>query len=335
MTSSVAPGTGVRRWAAAALATGLLVSGCDGAPRDDAGVSRASTPAGSASPEATSPSTQAEPPSSDSPDSPDGTGTTDPVDAAAALPGTPPLRRPALLARHLDLTVRTLHDADATAAGVRAAGEYHQLAARALATSPRVRRAVLARVAPRTARTLRNDLVAAEQLTSLTGAQSRLPDWRIVQPPPPRVLLRHYRAAQRRTGAPWEYLAAIHLVETRMGRIRGTSTAGAEGPMQFIPPTWERYGAGGDVTDYRDAIVAAGRLLRDHGAPEDMENALWHYNPSDRYVRAVSAYARNIAWEPRLYRGYWHWRVLYRHERGTYVLPDGYPRTRPFLLGGS
>jgi len=231
--------------------------------------------------------------------------------------------------------VRTLHDADASGAGVRAAGEYHQLAARALATSPRARRTVLSRVAPRTARTLRNDLEAAEQLTSLTAAQTRLPDWRIVEPPPPRVLLRHYRAAQRRTGAPWEHLAAIHLVETRMGRIRGTSTAGAQGPMQFIPPTWERYGAGGDVTDYRDAIVAAGRLLRDHGAPGDMANALWHYNPSDRYVRAVSAYARNIAREPRLYRGYWHWRVLYRHERGTYVLPDGYPRTRPFLLGGS
>ena len=66
-----------------------------------------------------------------------------------------------------------------------------------------------------------------------------------------------------------------------------------------------------------------------------MANALWHYNPSERYVRAVSAYARNIAREPRLYRGYWHWRVLYRHEQGTYVLPDGYPRTRPFLLAGS
>lgn len=254
---------------------------------------------------------------------------------ARTLPPSPPLRRPALLARHLDQVARTLRDPDATDDEVKAAGEYQQLATRSLAFTPRVRRAVLARVAPGTARTLRNDLVAAEQLTSLAGAQPRLPDWRIVQPPPPRVLVRHYRAAQRRTGAPWQHLAAIHLVETRMGRIRGTSTAGAEGPMQFIPPTWDRYGAGGDVTDYQDAILAAGRLLRDHGAPGDMANALWHYNPSDRYVRAVSAYARNIAREPRLYRGYWHWRVLYRHERGTYVLPDGYPSTRAFLLGGS
>ena len=260
--------------------------------------------------------------------------TAEPTREPQVLPPTPPLRRPALLARHLDQVATTLRDPDAGADEVQAAGEFQQLATRSLAVAPRVRRAVLDRVAPRTARTLRNDLVAAGQLTSLTDPQTRLPDWRIVQPPPPRVLLRHYHAAERRTGAPWAHLAAIHLVETRMGRIRGTSTAGAQGPMQFIPPTWDRYGAGGDVRDYRDAILAAGRLLRDHGAPRDMENALWHYNPSDRYVRAVSAYARNIAREPRLYRGYWHWRVLYRHERGTYVLPDGYPRTRAFLLGG-
>ena len=25
------------------------------------------------------------------------------------------------------------------------------------------------------------------------------------------------------------------------------------------------------------------------------------------------------------YRGYWHWRVLYKHVRGTYLLDHGYP----------
>lgn len=260
------------------------------------------------------------------------TPTEQPARRSSTWPPTPPLGRPAVLARHLDQVATTLRDPDAPEREVRAAGEYQQLAARSLAFAPRVRGAVLARVSRRTARTLRNDLVAAVQLTSLADPQPRLPDWRIVRPPPPRELLRHYRAAERRTGAPWPYLAAIHLVETRMGRIRGTSTAGARGPMQFIAPTWDRYGADGDVTDYRDAVLAAGRLLRDHGAPGDMANALWHYNPSDRYVRAVSAYARNIAREPRLYRGYWHWRVLYRHERGTYVLPEGYPTTRAALL---
>lgn len=260
--------------------------------------------------------------------------TAEPSAQRRMLPQLPPLDRPALLARHLDQVAGILRDPGAAGDEVRAAGQFQQLAVRSLVGVPRARRVVLERVAPRTARTLRNDLLAAGGLTSLAEPQPRLPDWRIVRPPPPGVLLRHYRAAERRTGAPWPYLAAIHLVETRMGRIRGTSTAGAQGPMQFIPPTWERYGAGGDVRDHRDAILAAGRLLRAHGAPRNMRNALWHYNPSDHYVRAVSAYARNLAREPRLYRGYWHWRVLYRHMRGTYVLPDGYPRTRAFLLGG-
>ena len=310
-----------RALTAAALA--VLLTSCSGS----------GGPEGGATPEPTSTSETAEADPTPT-DDPDAEQEQPQAAQPRTLPETPPVRRPALLARHLDQAAATLRDPDATAGEVRAAGEYQQLAARSLAVTPRARRAVLDRVRPRTARTLRHDLVAAAELTSLAGAQPRLPDWRIVMPPPPRELLRHYRVAQRRTGAPWAHLAAIHLVETRMGRVRGTSTAGAQGPMQFIPPTWDRYGAGGDVTDYRDAILAAGRLLRDHGAPGDMRNALWHYNPSDRYVRAVSAYARNIAREPRLFRGYWHWRVLYRHERGTYVLPDGYPRNPAFLLGG-
>ncbi|HEX4978234.1 MAG TPA: hypothetical protein VFV40_10260 [Nocardioides sp.] len=306
------------RVAAAALA--LALTSCTVATPEAEPPPRPST--------STSPSDTPEPTPAPTP-----TQSAEPTPGPQALPRTPPLRRPNLLARQLDEVATALRDPDAAGDEVQAAGEYQQLAARSLVVAPRVRRAVLARVAPRTARTLRNDLVAAAELTSLADPQSRLPDWRIVAPPAPRVLLRHYRAAERRTGAPWAHLAAIHLVETRMGRIRGTSTAGARGPMQFIPPTWDRYGGGGDVHDYRDAIVAAGRLLRDHGAPRDMANALWHYNPSDRYVRAVSAYARNIAREPRLYRGYWHWRVLYRHERGTYVLPVGYPRVRAVRLG--
>jgi hypothetical protein len=63
-----------------------------------------------------------------------------------------------------------------------------------------------------------------------------------------------------------------------------------------------------------------------------MADALWHYNPSDSYVRAVSAYARAMRHSPSAYRGYWHWRVLYRHARGTYALPVGYPDVRPSLL---
>ena len=80
--------------------------------------------------------------------------------------------------------------------------------------------------------------------------------------------------------------------------------------------------------DPRDAILAAARLLRPNGAPGDMADALWHYNPSDHYVRAVTEYARTMQRSASIYRGYWHWRVLYRHARGTYVLPVGYPDRR-------
>ena len=90
--------------------------------------------------------------------------------------------------------------------------------------------------------------------------------WR---PPRHRTLLRSYREAERRFGVDWEYLAAINLVETAFGRIRGTSVAGAQGPMQFIPTTWDIYGAGGDINDAHDAILAAGRLLRANGFARD------------------------------------------------------------------
>jgi membrane-bound lytic murein transglycosylase B len=103
--------------------------------------------------------------------------------------------------------------------------------------------------------------------------------------------------------------------------------------MQFLPTTWDLYGEGGDIEDPRDAILAAARLLRANGAPGDMREAVWHYNPSDNYVGAVVRYAEQLRRSPESYRGYWHWRVLYQHVRGTYLLDHGYPRTRAQLLG--
>jgi membrane-bound lytic murein transglycosylase B len=160
---------------------------------------------------------------------------------------------------------------------------------------------------------------------ALNGPARRLPRWRIVAPPPAGQLLAAYRAAEAEQAVPWEYLAAIHLVETRMGRIRGTSSAGAQGPMQFLPSTWKRYGRGGDIQATDDAIGAAARLLDANGAPADMAAALYAYNPSRRYVRAVSAYARQIRANPRAYLGYYHWQVFY----GDTLLPEGYPSRPP------
>ena len=64
-----------------------------------------------------------------------------------------------------------------------------------------------------------------------------------------------------------------------------------------------------------------------------MTEALWHYNPSDHYVQAVTEYARTLQRSASIYLGYWHWRVLYRHTRGTYVLRRRlYPHKRQVLL---
>lgn len=249
------------------------------------------------------------------------------------LPAVPGRVDAATRARQLQRAAVILRSEDAPRADQRRAAEFHQLAVRHLAGARATfRRTVTALLPSGTARHVRGDVRAARLLGSMTDPQQELPRWRIVAPRPQTELLGYYKRAQRRTGVPWVHLAAIHLVETRMGRIRGTSTAGARGPMQFLPSTWELYGAGGDINDPRAAILAAARLLKDHGAPDDMAEALWHYNPSASYVGAVRQYAQVMQRSPGAYAGYWHWRVLYRHTRGTYVLPVGYPKQRPDLL---
>ncbi len=75
----------------------------------------------------------------------------------------------------------------------------------------------------------------------------------------------------------------------------------AVGPMQFLPDTWERWGADGDVDgredpqDIDDAALAAGRYLC--AGSGDLETADgWHravlsYNHDEEYVTAVLARA--------------------------------------------
>lgn len=117
----------------------------------------------------------------------------------------------------------------------------------------------------------------------------------------PTTYLQLYRqAATRCPGLSWTVLAAIGQVESGHGRNMGPSSAGAVGPMQFLPSTWSEYGVDGngdgrtDVWDPLDAVPAAADYLCRFGAGRgggSLSAAVFAYNHSDAYVREVLALA--------------------------------------------
>ncbi len=172
---------------------------------------------------------------------------------------------------------------------------------------------------------------ARQSLSSLLATEevhAELPAWRVAEPLPPDTLLGYYKEAEAQTGIPWEYVAGINLVETRMGRIQGISTAGAVGPMQFLPTTWAEC-CEGDPTNPADAIVGAAVYLTVRGGPENMSKALWGYNNSDYYVNAVSAYAEVLSADENAYFGYHGWEIFFLTTEGLVRLPIGYEQAEP------
>ncbi len=192
---------------------------------------------------------------------------------------------------------------------------YQQRLLRTLARRPAQTRAVLARL-PRTLAAEVRDVViarrAVERITPL-ATRGRL---RIGPPAPADDLRAHYLEAQRRFGVPWNVLAAVNFVESAFGRVQSASSAGAQGPMQFLPATWEAYGLGGDVHDPRDAILGAANYLRASGAPDDLRGALFAYNHSTSYVDAILRYAGHMRRDVRAYYGYYSWQAFMRTPAG-------------------
>jgi soluble lytic murein transglycosylase-like protein len=141
-------------------------------------------------------------------------------------------------------------------------------------------------------------LYAARRVLLKLAADTPNKKLKLGQRPPLADLVGFYDEAERRLAIGSHYLAAIHLVETKFGRVVNNSVAGAQGPMQFIPSTWDIYGRGGSIRDPHDAILAAARLLRANGAPGRYGPALRAYNPSGLYVESVTQYARLIGSDP-------------------------------------
>ncbi|WP_319020072.1 NlpC/P60 family protein [Streptomyces sp. C8S0] len=120
------------------------------------------------------------------------------------------------------------------------------------------------------------------------------------------MLALYQRAAPECPGLSWTVLAAIGKVETDHARHPTMiSSAGAVGPMQFLPSTFKQYahpvppGGKNPPTpwDPVDAVHAAARLLCAHGARNgrDLRRAIWHYNHSNAYVDHVLTVAAKYA----------------------------------------
>ena len=186
---------------------------------------------------------------------------------------------------------------------------HHQRLLRLMTVRRRLGDATLARL-PRDVRgEARDTVLARRQLAAIPRSPGRLPRVRVARAAPAAELRRHYAQAQRRFGVHWSILAAVNFVESAFGRVRSASEAGARGPMQFLPATWRAYGMGGDIDDPRDAILAAANYLRRSGAPADVDRALFAYNHSTSYVRAIRRFAARMRADERAFLTYYAWQV--------------------------
>jgi hypothetical protein len=112
-------------------------------------------------------------------------------------------------------------------------------------------------------------------------------------------------AADYCPGLSWTVLAAIGQIESADGTNDGPSTAGALGPMQFLPSTWavwgiDAFGQTGtpNIMNPYDAVASAARMLCADGAASGgngLSGAIFDYNHATWYVNEVLGLAAEYA----------------------------------------
>lgn len=141
-----------------------------------------------------------------------------------------------------------------------------------------------------------------------------------------------YMKAQAKYGVAWNFLSAIHYVETKFSTHQPmVSYAGAEGHTQWMPCSWigwsypgckgsngyvnipdsikynpaqiKKYGGLGvdannngiaSTFEIEDAIFATANYLARSGFTKDIEKAIYTYNHSSKYVSDVMSYAQQF-----------------------------------------
>ena len=105
-------------------------------------------------------------------------------------------------------------------------------------------------------------------------------------------------------GLPWTVLAAIGQIESGDGANMGPSSAGALGPMQFMPSTWAEWGTSTpwapgppNVMNPFDAVPSAARYLCAAGGSTTtgLPGAIFAYNHAQWYVNEVLGLAKEYA----------------------------------------
>ncbi len=155
-------------------------------------------------------------------------------------------------------------------------------------------------------KSVRAVLAPHSEIINLQPTVGRLPMDSGVQAGRPASYLDLYQqsAARYCPGLSWTVLAAIGQIESGHGRNDGPSKAGALGPMQFLPSTWQLWGIPGfgdttaDIMDPYDAVPSAARYLCATGASgggTSLYRAIYAYNHADWYVNEVLALAQEYA----------------------------------------